>query len=231
MNSEELWKAIGDIEEDLILEPYEYSKSNNKKKTIIFFVMGALAASIAFFLVVSGVLTLFKNNSEGMQLSSSDNVIESDEKNKEKDFDIVVNYVDTVRSDYEEKGVLKEVVQEKWMEKYGSSIFLFGADLKYYFNYSEEEEVLYGIIQRKTKNGDMVNIQTKSADVAEYNYDELKKTIINENKVAVCMLKQTEKKENYFIIYQKSDVCYKIEDDNMTLDECKTLLQELFISK
>lgn len=121
-------------------------------------------------------------------------------------------------------GTIKKVTKKIWSEKFDNDIFKCDSDTKYFLSYSKKNEVLYGTLEIKVKDNEIVTVLVGKNAMIDSEYSQLSKTNINGVNMAICAI---EGSQNYGAIYSKSHVAYTIEWSEGGVLEFISVLKEV----
>lgn len=140
--------------------------------------------------------------------------------------EVQINHLDSLYANAKFGGTLKEVSEKQWQKQYGKADFLEEHPQQkknYSFSYSKQKEILYGVLHLELF-GDQVEMLVDDGTMLDSSFEELKKTKIGQYEIALCQSGAG----NYSAIIPDGDVFYTIEENEMTLEEFKTLIEEVF---
>ena len=226
MTSLQLFKAIGDIDDELITEA---SKTHNKqhKNTL------AMTALIACIMLA---VCLFTSQKVMQQNNSFYNIYKTVEKTSTETSqkidssvdNIVINNIDSLYSNKKFGGKLKEVSENRWQKQYGAEDFLKTHKKKYNLSFSDTQKVLYGVVELELSKNKVIEIKAADGKMLDSSFKKLNKTTIGNYKVAICKLCSENNGRNYCAIVNGGNAVYTIEENEMTFKEFVLLLKEIF---
>ena len=240
----QLWDAIGAVDEKLIYETQEYSEIREKKiKKLIFGL--SVAACVALCVLNFGVVKhiILKNvhlkEKNQVQIDKSNSNISSKTGKSNTNKDSPNDLEQSARPSEDEKieinrgcnyfgakygGTIKRVTQKRWLKKFDNDIFNCNSDTKYFFSYSKNNKVLYGELEIKLKDNEIVTVLVGKNAMIDSGYSKLSKTNINGVNMAICAI---DGGQNYGAIYRKNHVVYSIEWSDTSVSEIIENLKEV----
>ena len=98
-------------------------------------------------------------------------------------------------------------------------------------SYSKEKEVLYGILEIKTKSNGLVTVRVSRNTMIDSGYNQLSKTNINGIDMAICSIGDgvEDSETQYGAVYSKSHMVYTIEWGEGDLSEFIAALKEAVV--
>lgn len=223
MNAYQLLKAIGDIDDNLILEINQYDKFHSKKRTGI--MLGLSLAACAMLCVISyRVLNHAKPDIKEIPSIISSEYTTADDVKDKVEINEGYNLFNTKLG-----GTPKQVSQEIWTQHFSDDIFTTNENTVYFLSYSDGNEVLYGTIILELNNNAPIDIIAGTNVMTDSGYTELKKTDINGISMAICSLDEASEVEEpqYFAIYQNSKNIYTISAGELELDDFISVLHAI----
>lgn len=223
MNAYQLLKAIGDIDDNLILEINQYDKSHSKKRTGI--ILGVSLAACAMICVISyHALNHAKPDIKEIPSISIGEYTTAAEVKDKAEINEGYNLFNVKLG-----GTLKQVSREIWSEHFSDDIFITNENTGYFLSYSDEGEVLYGTITIKLNDNTPIDIIVGTNVMTDSGYTELKKTDINGISMAICSLDEVPESEEpqYLSIYQNSENIYTISAGDLKSDDFISALKEI----
>lgn len=236
----QLWDAIGDVDEKLIYETQEYHEIQQRKLRNL--ILGLSVAACVTLCVLS-FNTINHMTSESVHLKEN-HLAQIDKGNynngkSNTNKDIFPVSEPSIQSSEGEKvevnkgcnyfnakygGTIKKVTKKIWTEKFDNDIFKCDSDTKYFLSYSKKNEVLYGTLEIKVKDNEIVTVLVGKNAMIDSGYSQLSKTNINGVNMAICAI---EGSQNYGAIYSKSHVAYTIEWGEGSVSEFITTLKKV----
>lgn len=248
INVYQLWDAIGGVDQQLINEIQEYGEIQKRKRRNL--VLGLSAAACIMLCVLSFHIINYMIQGENMetQINQNNFGILSEDRTSNTNKDIptvsepsVQQYRDeTVEINKGDRyfntkygGTIQQVTKELWAEKFHDDIFIYDSNTKYFFSYSKEKEVLYGVLEIKSKNHGVVTVLVGKNAMIDSEYNQLSKTNINGIDIALCSIGDSSKdgEIQYGAVYSKSHIAYTIEWSEGDLSEFIEVLKDVVRSQ
>ncbi|MCM1236403.1 MAG: hypothetical protein NC489_40510 [Ruminococcus flavefaciens] len=236
----QLWDAIGGVDEKLIYETLEYHEIQRRKSRNLIWGLSAAACVMLCalsFKIINHMTSVKENHLAEIDKGNSNNFFQNGKSNTNKDISNVSE--PSIQPSKDEKvevnrgcnyfnakygGTIKKVSKKIWSEKFDNDIFKCDSDTKYFLSYSKKNEVLYGKLEIKVKDNEIVTVLVGKNVMIDSEYSQLSKTNINGVNMAICAI---EGSQNYGSVYSKSHVAYTIEWSEGGVSEFISALKEV----
>lgn len=222
-NVYQLWDAIGGVDEKLIYEIQEYHTIQQKKRRNLISGLSAVACIMLFVLSFPIINSMTAGNKNPNGSNTDWTYSASSETEKVK--------INEWNSGFNAKygGTIQQVSRELWSEKFDTDIFKCNSNTKYFLSYSKEKNVLYGVLEIKTKSNELISVRVGKNTMIDSEYNQLSKTNINGVDMAICSIEDgaEDSKTQYCAVYSKSHIVYTIEWGEGDLSEFIAALKEV----
>lgn len=238
MKDYQLWEAIGDIDDNLILETNEFDKLQAKRQARIVktkLITGiSLAACFLFaVLYVHGISYqtpsveheyIDVKIAEAVELIPTPAVqteITDDENQQTRQYvGVKLNRGDSYTV-AKFGGALEEATKEEWEEAFSSTEVELAGISEYYISFSEDEEALYGVLELSSENDAFLDVRVGKNVMLDSDYEQLSKTMINGVSMALGYVGQKNEQDEaqYYAIYKDGDITYTVEGKEQTLTD------------
>lgn len=228
MTSFQLFEAIGNID-DILIEEACNSMYKKSRKAILL-VSKAACAIIIISIIVNQVISRqnYVDNDEynvAEKLPQETPVLKDEDQEVHND-NIQINEINSLYSNAKFGGRLKVVSAKEWQKQYGIEAFLKNHNVEYLLSFSNDDKVLYGVLNVELPN-DNLEIRVSDSAMIDSSIDNLQTTKIGNINVAICRI-ITGDEGNYCAIFEGEKTVYTIERSNISQEHFIMLLQDLF---